>query len=726
MLQIIQYQKTGEMSVEELPVPQLKSGGILVQNVFSLISAGTERTSVETAQASMIGKAISRPDLVKQVLENVKREGIAATFKKVKNRLDNYKELGYSSAGIVIETSLEEFKVGDRVACAGFAHHAEYISIPKYLAAKIPDNVSFEDAAFTTLGAISLQGVRQADVRIGDTVAVIGLGLVGLITIQLLKANGCKVVGVDINDSHFALAKIIGCAECILIDGDSVKCIQDLTKNRGVDSAIVTASTKSNDPFQKAIDFVRKKGKIILVGRVGMEIPYMPSYEKEIEVKMSCSYGPGRYDSSYEERGLDYPLSYVRWTENRNMEAILDLLSDGKLDFKHLISHKFQIVESLKAYDIITNKIKEKHVGILISYPESNLISTQHLSKVFNKKFVQSLSSVDISKNLNIAFIGAGNFAQSYLLPNLKKYGVNLKTIVTTKPANAKSVSEKFNFESFSTDSQVTLVDEEIGTVFIATRHDSHGKLVLESLKHKKNVYVEKPLCIDEKELSAIVDEYLRMSESHNSKLLLVGYNRRFSEPINCIKNFFKGEKEPLLLNYRVNAGFIPKANWYQSTGQKGRIIGEACHFIDTLCYLTGSKPLTVFASALTDTSERYSNDNVSMIINFADGSVGSIIYLANGSKTMEKEYLEVIGGGMSAKMWDFKKVELFSPTKKIKKNFSGDKGHDEEMKTVAEALKSGKQGIIPFEELILTTLTTFKVLESIKEGRVKKIEFQK
>jgi len=724
MLQIIQYQKTGEMFVEELPEPQLKSGGILVQNVFSLISAGTERTSVETAQASMIGKAKSRPDLVKQVIDNVKRDGLVATYEKVKNRLDNYKELGYSSAGIVIESSLDEFKVGDRVACAGFAHHAEYISIPKNLAAKMPDNVTFEDAAFTTLGTIALQGVRQAEVSLGDSVAVIGLGLVGLITIQLLKANGCRVIGLDINESNFQLAKKIGCNECVVIDSNSSKRVLDFTKNKGVDSAIVTASTKSNDPFEKAIDFVRKKGKVVVVGRVGMEIPYLPSYEKEIEVKMSCSYGPGRYDSSYEERGLDYPLSYVRWTENRNMEAILDLLADGKLDFKPLITHRFQITDALKAYDIITNKVHEKYIGILICYPKSDQLASKHLTKVNNKKFELNSSDQTRNKNLNLAFIGAGNFAQSYLLPNLKKNGVNLKTIVTSKPTNAKSVSEKFNFESFSTDSEETIANEENGTIFIATRHDSHGKFVLECLKHNKNVYVEKPLCIDENELLAIVGQYQKKSVGSLSSFLMVGYNRRFSEPIGLIKKFFIEEKEPMFLNYRINAGFIPKSNWYQSPEQKGRIIGETCHFIDTICFLTGTKPLTVFASALSNNFEKYSNDNVSMTISFSDGSVGNLIYLANGSKVMEKEYLEVTSAGKSAKMWDFKEVELFDSNKMTKKKFSGDKGHAEEMKKVVEALKTGREYLIPFEELILTTLTTFKALKSIKQGTVEKIEF--
>lgn len=724
MLQIIQYQKTGKIFVEALPVPHLKSGGILVHNVFSLISVGTERASVETAQASLIGKAKSRPDLVKQVLDNVKREGFSTTFKKVKNRLDNYKELGYSSAGIVVESSLEDFKAGDRVACAGLAHHAEYISIPKHLAAKIPDNVSFEDAAFTTLGTIALQGVRQADVSIGDSVAVIGLGLVGMITIQLLKASGCNVIGIDITDSHFALAKTLGCNECTLIDSDSVKRVQNFSRNRGVDSAIVTASTTSNGPFEKAIDFVRKKGKIVIVGRVGMEIPYLPSYEKEIEIKMSCSYGPGRYDSTYEERGIDYPLNYVRWTENRNMEAILDLLSNDSLNFKPLVTHRFPIGDALKAYDIITNKNGEKYIGILISYPETDQTRTNYLSKVSNKNFAIPPGSKTNLKSTNVAFIGAGNFAQSYLLPSLKKQGLKLSTIVTSKPVNAKSVAEKFNFESFSTNVEETIANNEIGTIVIATRHDSHGRLALEALKQSKNVYVEKPLCTTQEELSAIIDQCHKLSEDNKSPFLMVGYNRRFSKPIIFIRDYFYGAGEPLCLNYRINAGFLPKTNWYQSAEQGGRIIGESCHFIDTLCYLTGSSPTSVFATYLADKSDRYTNDNIAMTICFADGSIGNITYLANGSKKMEKEYLEVIGGGKAAKMWDFKEVELFDSTKTIKKKFSGEKGHTEEMELLADALKSGKQSLIPFEDLVLTTLTTLKALESVKEGKMKKVEF--
>lgn len=337
MLQIIQYQKTGEIFVEELPAPKLKSGGILVQNIYSLISAGTERTSVETAQASLIGKAKSRPDLVKQVINNIKREGIIVTYKKVMNRLDNYKELGYSSAGIVLESSVDEFKPGDRVACAGStANHAEIIFVPKNLAVKIPENVSFEEAAFTTLGAIALQGVRQADLRIGENVAVIGLGLIGLITVQLLKSNGCRVIGLDISSNNFKLAKEFGCDECSLLNQDALRLVETFTRGYGTDAVLITASTKSNEPIEYALEFARKKSKIVIVGVTGMNIPRSPFYEKELDIRISCSYGPGRYDPQYEEKGIDYPIGYVRWTERRNMEAIVNLLSERKLDFKSL------------------------------------------------------------------------------------------------------------------------------------------------------------------------------------------------------------------------------------------------------------------------------------------------------------------------------------------------------------------------------------------------------
>lgn len=707
MLQIIQYQKTGEIFVEELPAPKLKSGGILVQNIYSLISAGTERTSVETAQASLIGKAKSRPDLVKQVINNIKKEGIIVTYKKVMNRLDNYKELGYSSAGIVLESSVDEFKPGDRVACAGStANHAEIIFVPKNLAVKIPENVSFEEAAFTTLGAIALQGVRQADLRIGENVAVIGLGLIGLIAVQLLKSNGCRVVGLDISNNNFQLAKEFGCDECSLLNEDALRLVETFTKGYGTDAVLITASTKSNEPIEYALEFARKKSKIVIVGVTGMNIPRSPFYEKELDIRISCSYGPGRYDPQYEEKGIDYPIGYVRWTERRNMEAIVNLLSERKLDFKSLITHKIPIQNGLTAYDLITGKIKEKYIGILIEYSKE----TKDLSKELRK--IELTISPIKDNEVKVGFIGAGNFAQSYLIPPLQKLKVPLVGLATSKPVNAKTIAKKFNFNFATTETRDIFDNDEINTIFIATRHDSHAKYVIEGIKSNKNIFVEKPLAINENELNDIE----KAIEDYNyNKILFVGFNRRFSKPFKLIKEFFSGVKEPLMIHYRVNAGFIPKGHWIQDPSQGGRIIGEACHFIDTMIFLTGSLPKSLFAeSIVSDNTKTNNHDTVSIIIKFENGSIGNLLYLANGDNSVPKEYCEVYGGGQTAIMNNFKEVILYKNNRRKKHRFDGKKGHYEEVKHFINVCY-GKEALqLTIQEIISTTKTTFTAISSL------------
>ena len=711
MLQIIQYQKTGEIFIEVLPTPKLKRGGITVQNIYSLISAGTERTSVETAQASMIGKAKSRPDLVKQVLDNVKKEGLLATYEKVMNRLDNYKELGYSSAGIVLESSVDEFKPGDRVACAGStANHAELIFVPKNLAVKVPDNVSFEEAAFTTIGAIALQGVRQADIKIGENVAVIGLGLIGLITVQLLKANGCRVIGLDISSNKFELARKFGCDECTIINHDSVKLVETFTKGYGTDAVIITASTKSNEPIEFALQYARKRSKIVIVGVTGMNIPRSPFYEKELDVKISCSYGPGRYDPIYEEKGTDYPIGYVRWTEKRNMEAILNLLSENRLDFKSLVTHKIPIKDGLRAYDIITGKTNEKYIGILIEHSkETRDLDTERRKIILN---TNPLKEEDIL----VGFIGAGNFAQSYLIPPLKKFGVNLIGLATSKPVSAKTTAEKFNFEFATTDVSDIIRDEKINTVFIATRHDSHSKYVIEGIKHRKNIFVEKPLALNEEQLSEI-EKAIR--ETNYEKHLQVGFNRRFSSPIRAIKSFFSQVKEPLVIHYRVNAGFVPLDHWIQDPEQGGRIIGEACHFIDTMLFLTDSLPLSVFACSINSQNTRtYNNDSVSTTVRFANGSVGHLLYLGNGDSSVPKEYCEVYGGGRTAIMDNFKGVSFYKNNKLKREKFDGRKGHREEIEHFLNVCRGKELPNLSLDGIILVTKTTFRVIDSLRKGQ--------
>jgi predicted dehydrogenase/threonine dehydrogenase-like Zn-dependent dehydrogenase len=719
MKQIIQYQKSGEMFIEDLPVPIVKDGWVLVQNVFSLLSTGSEKTSVETAQASMLGKAKSRPDLVKQVLDNVKREGLMATYDKVKTRLDNYKELGYSCAGVVLESGTDEFKPGDRVACGGAtANHSEVVLVPKNLVVKIPDNIGFDEAAFTTLGSIAMQGVRQADLRVGECAVVLGLGLLGLITVQILKASGCKVAGLDISDTNFDIAKKFGCDLCCISNPESVKQIESFTNGFGTDAVIITAGTKSNEPVELAIKFSRKKGKVVVVGAVGMNLPRAGFYEKEIDFRISCSYGPGRYDINYEENGQDYPFGFVRWTENRNMQSVLELISAKKLDVKSLISHKIQIEDSLKAYDIITGKVQEKHLGVLIEYPAKDLN--------LNKKFVikNTTDKKQISGEIIAGFIGAGNFAQSYLIPNLKN--IQLKGVVTDNSVNANSVAKKFGFEFASCNADDIINDKNINTIFVATRHDSHSDYVLKALKAGKNVYVEKPLAINYEQLKSISNVFLgsqQLTTNNQQPNLMVGYNRRFSESFKEIKKYFDDSLEPFVINYRVHAGFIPKTHWTQQPEQGGRIIGEGCHFIDMMQFITGAKPISVYAKCIDSKNVQTNNyDNVIITIKFSDGSVGSLSYLANGDSGVAKEYCEIYNGGKTALMKNFISVELYKNGKKHVKKFDGKKGHKEELKHFLEVLKGKAKAEISFEGMYLTTLTTFKIMDSLRSGKEEQI----
>lgn len=710
MLQIIQYQKTGDISVEELPAPQLRTGGVLVRNVFSLISAGTERKSVETAQASVIGKARSRPDLVRQVIENYKRDGLVSTWQKVQNRLDNYKDLGYSSAGIVVESACDNFSVGDRVACGGvgFAAHAELIFVPQNLVVRVPDEVGLDEAAFTTVGSIAMQGVRQADVRIGERVVVIGLGLVGLLTVQLLKASGCTVFGLDIAPLNLEWGRQAGCDGVGRSDDSVLPSIERFTKSYGADAVVITAATKSNDPMALSIQCVRKKGRVVVVGVVGMEIPHSAAYAKELDIRMSCSYGPGRYDADYEVHGHDYPQSYVRWTENRNMGALLELIAAKKLVVGSLVTHRFPIGEALEAYSVITGKISEPYLGVLISYPQNEDLKVE-------RRLALNLGDAGPSHECSVGVIGAGNHTQSYLLPPLKKLATTLETVVTSKPVNAKSVARKFGFRNCATEASEICNDAKINLVLIGSRHDSHACYVVDALRAGKHVFVEKPLAVTPAELEGIIDIYNDRVRRGQNVLLMVGYNRRFSAPVQALREFFLNVGEPLAITYRVNAGFLPKGSWYQDAAQGGRVIGEIGHFLDVLQFLTGSTPISVFTTAPTDLDRRYSNDNMQISVTFANSSVGQINYLANGSAAMPKEHVEVFGGGKCGIMEAFKRLTLFNGRGSSAKSYSGDKGHAAEMKATVDAVRSGIAPI-SVESLIATSRASFAILQSLRD----------
>jgi predicted dehydrogenase/threonine dehydrogenase-like Zn-dependent dehydrogenase len=712
--QLIQNFKTGKLYVDEVPLPSISDGMVLVENKFSLISSGTEKGTVKVAQSSLLGKAKQRPDLVAQVLQNIKKEGLSATFNKVKTKLDSLKALGYSTSGTVL-ASLDKngiFQAGDRVACAGqdYASHAEIVAIPQNLVAKIPDNVSFEEAAFTTLGAIALQGVRQAEPKLGEKVCVIGLGLLGQLTGQLLKANGCDVFGVDLSEKLINLANEISVSKALnRNDENLLSACDNFTNGYGFDSVIITAAAPTNDPIILGTEISRKKGKIIVVGSVKMDVPRDPYfYRKELELKISCSYGPGRYDVNYEEAGVDYPFAYVRWTEQRNMEAFLTMISKGLIDVKPLITHTFTIDQAEDAYDIVLGKNKEPHIGILLKYQENekkNITFTQIKSDPLNK--------------INVGFIGAGSFAQSYLIPNVKSWGASLDTVVTSKGITSKNVAEKFGFNICSADLHDIIEKKEINTVFIATPHSSHANQAIQSLKAGKNVFVEKPLAITEEELCEIIE-----TKATNNLSFMVGFNRRFAPICEAIKREFENASEPLVINIRINAGFIPKDHWTQVAEiGAGRIIGEMCHFIDLMQFFTDSNPIKVYADCIESNNDKLKlDDNIAIVIKFKNGSIGNLTYVANGDKSLPKELIEIFGAGKAAVINDFQNGTLFSGNKSKALKSSG-KGHQQEVEAFLNALKDGKDSPIDFRSICLTTLTTFRIIDSLRTGLPQEIK---
>lgn len=714
MKQVIQNFKTGELYVDEVPLPALSEGMVLVENQFSLISAGTERGTVKVAQANLLNKARQRPDLVAQVLQNIKKEGLMATISKVKTKLDSLKAMGYSTSGVVLSSmdSKGMFKPGDRVACAGvdYASHAEIVAVPQNLVVKVPDEVGLDDAAFATLGAIAMQGVRQAEVNLGEKVCVIGLGLLGQITCQLLRANGCAVFGIDLSESFVSIANTHSADKAVLRNDPNLKTSCDnFTSGYGFDAVIITAAAQSNDPIELAGELCRKKGKVIVVGGVPMNVPRDPYYyRKELDIRMSCSYGPGRYDVDYEENGQDYPYAYVRWTEQRNMESFLELIARNRIDLKPLTTHIIDIEDAERAYDIILGKVKEPHIGILLKYVPNETKSRSAIT-VANKP----------TAAINVAFIGAGSFAQSYLIPNLKNTGATLDGVVTSRGITAKNAADKFGFNFCSSDANDVLKNEKINTIFIATPHASHASLVMQALSAGKKVFVEKPLAVNEEELVKV----MQTCKAHTQPLM-VGFNRRFAPVSTAIKKEFSNTGEPMVVNIRVNAGFIPKDNWVQQKGVgDGRIIGEMCHFIDLMQYFTGSEPVKVHAECISTNNDKITAaDNIAIVVKFKDGSVGNLTYLANGDKGMPKELIEVFSGSKIGVINDFREGMIYKGGKLVKLKSIG-KGHKEEVEAFIASLKSGSESPIGFRSICLTTLTTFRIHDSLYTGMPQAIE---
>ncbi|MHA8062886.1 bi-domain-containing oxidoreductase [Aquirufa aurantiipilula] len=701
MLQIIQDLKKGDTLLEEVPAPMVRKGAVLIKTRRSLVSLGTEKMLVEFGKGNLISKARQQPDKVKQVLDKIKTEGLMPTLEAVFNKLDEPLPLGYCNVGEVVAVGegVKDFAIGDRVASNG--HHAEVVCIPQNLVAKIPDNVSDEEAAFTVIGSIGLQGIRLINPSFGETVVVIGLGLIGLITAELLLANGCQVIGFDFDIQKVELAQKKGVHAFQSNHTDVVKTVESLTHQVGADAVIITASTKSDEVISQAAQMSRKRGKIVLVGVIGLDIQRADFFKKELSFQVSCSYGPGRYDEDYEQKGVDYPIGYVRWTEKRNFEAILTALATKRLHVADLITERVPLADYLQIY----NKMGGGSIASILEYPDT---IDWNQTVVSGKAYVAQKSSGVIG------IIGAGNFTKMTMMPALKNSGAQYKYISSAGGLTAKSLANKYGFEFSTTDYHQILQDEEVDLVLITTRHDAHAQMVKESLQAGKHVFVEKPLAINEEQLEDIRQVY---QSKEASLTLTVGFNRRFSPFIRQAKTLLGGSTDSLNIIATMNAGFIPADVWVQDLQVGGgRIVGEACHFIDLMVYLTGSKVAEVTMSALGKNPTEQT-DNAIITLKFENGSQGVINYFANGSKAYAKERIEVYSQGRTLIVDNFRKLSAYGF-----KGFSSmggtlDKGHKDQFKGLIESVKQGKGPLIPFDEIYNTTKASFAALRSLREG---------
>lgn len=713
MKQLAQKLKDGEMGIMEVAAPLVGPGMIRVKNHYSLISAGTEGGTVSTARKSLIGKAKERPQQVKQVIETLKQQGPVQTYRAVMKKLDSYSPLGYSSAGevVAVASDVKGISVGDFVACAGacYASHAEVISVPVNLCVKLPNDADLSKASYNTLGAIALQGIRQADLRVSESCVVIGLGLLGQLTCLMLQASGVKVIGLDINEQMVELAAKHCTDAAFLSHAPGVTdTVLQMTDGIGADAVIITAATPSLEPINQAGELLRKRGTVIVVGSAPTGFEREPHfYKKELSLKMSCSYGPGRYDINYEEKGQDYPAGYVRWTENRNMKAFQELIYSGKVNIDYLTTHRFKLEQALTAYDVIVNKT-ESFIGILLEYDIDKKIS--NIAIPIQRKHGPTANEVN-----GIGFIGAGSYAMSHLLPNIAvEKGVSMTGVLTSSGTSSRSVAEKYNFGYVTANEEDILNDEQTDTVFIATRHDSHAAYVLKALESNKNVFVEKPLCLSEAELYEISSV---IQEQTVPPMLMVGFNRRFAPLADIVKN--KINAGPMSMLYRINAGQIPKDSWIQDPEiGGGRIIGEVCHFIDFLIYMCDSLPVSISAIAMSDSANL--EDTLTINIRFQNGSIGTISYFANGSKALAKEYIEIYSAGTTAILKDFKEIEIYGKGKPFKKSLiNQDKGQKQMVKQFVSAIKGKSSLPIPFEQTFMSTLCTFKVIESLRTSQI-------
>jgi predicted dehydrogenase/threonine dehydrogenase-like Zn-dependent dehydrogenase len=716
MLQVVQNEKNGQLELRDVPPPALLPGGLLVRTAASIISAGTEKMVLELGKKSLIGKARERPDLVRQVISRAREHGIVRTVQSVMSKMDQALQLGYSAAGVVqdIGPGVVDLKIGDRVAIAGagYASHAEINFVPRNLAALIPDGVSFEEAAYSTVAAIAMQGVRLARPELSEIVVVSGLGLIGLITVQLLKANGCRVLGIDFNKDKVEQGMRLGLDEGVVLDQDDPhQAVDRFSNGRGADLTLITAATSSNQPIELAGEITRRKGRIVVVGAVGLNIPRDIYYRKELELKISMSYGPGRYDRSYEEGGLDYPYDYVRWTEQRNLDSVLDLMRREQLDVRSLTTHHFPIANAAAAYDMI-QKGTESYVGILLQY---DLNRPQ-------EKVVRIAPSIEHKKTerLGVAFVGAGNYSSVHLIPHLKGCSdVQLLGVVSATGLNAKQKAEKFGFSYCATEIKALLEDSAVDAIFIGTRHSTHADFTIQALDAGKHVFVEKPMVVSEEQLDAVIAAYSRANAKRPTGLM-VGLNRRFAPMVTRFKEIFNAG-DALQMIYRVNSGGIPTSTWlHESDEGGGMLIGEMCHFVDLMQFICGQKPASVYAQSLTLNNQKFSDgDNLTIVVSFDGGSVGTLCYNTVGNNAFPKERVEVYGGGNVGVIDDFRSLEIIKRGKPIRiKAANQDKGQKREVEETIRSFRTTGAAPISFEELVAGMKVIFAARQSTASGQ--------
>jgi len=731
MKQIIQNYRTGVLELAEVPVPVRSSNKILARNVASLISIGTERSVIELGKKSFLRKATARPDLVKRFMDKAKNEGFVKTFKEALGRLDNPTALGYSSAGIVIETGVQvqEFSPGDRVACigAGYASHAEFITVPSNLCCKVPENVTLEEASFGMLGIIALHGIRCADLTFGSSVAVIGLGLLGLLSVQILKSYGCRVFGLDIDPEKAKLAQSLGADYACTDESELKSKVERETTGHGVDAVLITAATSEAGPVNLAVDLAMFRGKVVIVGMTDIHPQRNEMWHKEVEIIVSRAGGPGTFDPFYENKGGDYPPGYVRWTENRNLEEFLRLVAEKKVNVKSLVSHRFKIEEAEKVYkDIIDNR-GGPYIGVILQYPEEG-----DTTKVIGQrsKSLRSIAHIpsSIASEVSLGVIGAGLFGKALLLPALRGLnGVRLKTLSTSSSANTHHAAKKYGFETCTTDYREILNDKDVKAVIVLTPHSLHSQMVCEALKQGKHVFVEKPLCINNEQLSEIMRVYSELrTPNSDPPILLVGYNRRFSPHAAQILKYFENRKDPMVIHYRVNSGFVPQDHWVHSEEEGGgRIVGEICHFIDLMQYFTGSAPIRVFAERISGNNRTaVNNDNVIINVKFADGSVGNIVYSASGDKAFSRERIEIFCEGKTVVSTDFRETIChFAGKKRAFKTSNQSMGYREELQHFIDVVAGKARPILTSDEIFLSTAAVLSVHQSLALGAPYKVE---